>query len=247
MNRGDLEAADRLLARLSVIAGELGQPFMRWCYATGRAKRCAISGPAEEAERLAFEAKEIGRRRGQPDMDLLFLGQVFTARFLQGALEREDPYLPGLVDRPGSPLLPVGDEVAPNPTVQLIIGAAMSLLLCEVGRLDDAREHFDLVLRGDLPQRMPDYAALLIPVYASVACARLGDASAAARLSEVLEPHSHELISTGTSWFGAVTHYLGLLAATRGRFDEAERRYASLDAKPWLARLRHDRAVHSIR
>ena len=126
----------------------------------------------------------------------------------------------------------------------------MSLILCEVGRLDDAREHFELVMSGELEYRTPDYAALVIPVYASIACVRLGDTSAARTLSEILEPHSHELVSKGTSWFGATTHYLGMLAATRGRFDEAdahfaeaERTYLSLGAEPWLARLGQDRAA----
>jgi len=52
------------------------------------------------------------------------------------------------------------------------------------------------------------------------------------------------------SWFGATTHYLGLLAATLDRPDEAdarfaaaERTYASLGAKPWLARLHSDWAA----
>jgi hypothetical protein len=123
----------------------------------------------------------------------------------------------------------------------------MSLVLCEVGRLDDARQHFELLMRGGLDDLPPDYMSLLIPVYASVACARLGDARRARRLHEILEPYSHWLVTTAASWFGATTHYLGLLAATLGRFDEAdarfaaaERTYASLDAQPWLARLRSD-------
>jgi hypothetical protein len=52
------------------------------------------------------------------------------------------------------------------------------------------------------------------------------------------------------AWFGPTTHYLGLLAATLDRFDEAEARFAaaersyvSLDAKPWLARLHSDWAA----
>jgi hypothetical protein len=87
----------------------------------------------------------------------------------------------------------------------------------------------------------------VIPVYASVACARLGDTRRAERLHQILEPERERLVTTGASWFGATTHYLGLLAATLGRSDEAdahfsaaEATYAALDAEPWLTRLHSD-------
>jgi DNA-binding SARP family transcriptional activator len=245
MNVGDLEESDRMLERLSAVAEELAQPFLRWYAALARAKRCAISGPPEEAERLAFVALEIGRRAGQPDSGLWFRGQIVAARFLGRSLDRDEPHMPDAFPVGGTPA--TGPEVTPNPSMPLLTGAAMSLILCEVGRLDDARRHFELLMSGGLDDLPPDYMALLIPVYASVTCARLGDTRRAERLYEILEPQSDHLVTTGASWFGATTHYLGLLAATLERPDEAdawftvaERTYASLDAKPWLARLRSD-------
>jgi hypothetical protein len=107
-------------------------------------------------------------------------------------------------------------------------------------------------MSGGLDDLPPDYTALMIPVYASVACARLGDTRRAERLHAILEPHSDRFVTTGASWFGVTTHYLGLLTATLGRPDEAderfaaaERTYASLDAKPWLARLHSDWGHHA--
>ena len=249
MNTGDLDESDRLLARLTTVAAQLAQPFLRWYDALARAKRCAISGPADEAERLAYRALEIGRQAGQPDSALWFVGQVLAARFLQGTLDRGTPHMPDLVDRPGA-ALPISPEITPTPSMPLLTGAAMSLILCEVGRLDDARGHFDLLMSSGLDHLPPDYLALLIPVYASVACARLGDTARAERLHEILEPQRDRLVTTGASWFGATSHYLGLLAATLGRPDEADERFAaaeqtyvSLRAAPWLARLRSDRAA----
>jgi DNA-binding SARP family transcriptional activator/type II secretory pathway predicted ATPase ExeA len=249
MNHGDLAEADRLLARLSGVAEQLAQPFMRWYDAVARAKRCAISGPADEAERLAFAAFEIGHGGGHPDTELWFLGQVLAARFLQGALDRGGPHLPDLVGAPGSSL-PASAEITVSRSVPLMVGAAMSVIHCEVGRLEEARGHFELLMRNGLEDLTPDYTALVIPVYASVACARLGDTARARLLIEILEPHSDRLVTTGASWFGATTHYLGLLAATLGRPDEAdaqfaaaERTYVALGAEPWLARLHHDRVA----
>jgi hypothetical protein len=246
MNIGALEESDRLLARLTAVAEQLAQPFLRWCDALARAKRCAISGPPEEAERLAYAARDIGLRAGQPDSTMWLLGQLLAARFLGGSLDRGDPHLPDLL-RPGGSLLR-SPELTPHRSFTALCGAGMSLILCEVGRLDDARRHFELLMSGGLDDLPSDYMSLLIPVYASVACMRLGDVHRARRLHEILEPNSHRLITTGASWFGATTHYLALLAATLDRPDEAdahfaaaEQTYTSLDAKPWLARLHNDR------
>jgi len=255
IDAGDLEQPDRLLAQLSAVAKQLGQPLMRWYAALGRATRCLISGPAEEAERLAFAALELGRSAQQPDSMPWFMGQLYVARFLQGSLDRGDPHLPDLFETaaqlfetPGVPL-PNHPEITPSRSLPLVTGAMTSTVLCEVGRLDDARRHFELLM-SQLDELPHDYNALAIPAFASVACARLGDRRSAKRLHAILKPHSHRLISAGSHWFGATTHYLGLLAATLSRIDEAdarftaaERSYAVLDAKPWLARLRSDWAA----
>jgi hypothetical protein len=246
MNDGDLEESDRLLPQLTAVAELLSQPVMRWYEHLALAKRCSISGPTEEAERLAFAAFELGHVAEQPDSMLWFVGQLFVARFLRGSLARGDPYLPDLIETPGA-TLPIGQEIAPGRSLPLLLGAAMSTTLCEVGRPDDARRHFELLMSRLFDDHLHDYMALVIPAFASVACAQLNDTRSAKRLHAILEPHSHELVSAGPCWLGATTHYLGLLAATLERLDEAdtrfaaaERSYAALDAKPWLARLHND-------
>ena len=249
MDVGDLEECDRHLARLAAVAEQLRQPFMRWYDSIVRAKRCVISGPPDEAERLAYAAFELGQRAGQPDSELWFLGQLIAARFLHGGLDRGDPHLPNFVSTPGS-TLEAGPDVTQIPQMPLLSAAAMSMILAEVGRLDDARAFLEQLMRNDLERLPPDYTSLLIPVYASVACARLGDVRSAERLHAILEPRGDRLVTTVASWFGAVNHHLGMLAATIGRreeaearFADAERSYESLGAEPWRARLRHDRTA----
>jgi hypothetical protein len=245
MQAGDLEHADHWLARLTAVAEQLGQPFMRYYDLVAQTKRLTISGPADEAERLAFAALHIGRHAGQPDSMLSFLAQLFVARFLQGSLNRGDPHLPDFFGTPRS-TPPTSPEITPSRSLPLLLAAAASATLCEVGRLDDARPHFELLMSSGLND-LPDYAALAIPACASIACARLGDTRSAKRLHAILEPHSHRLVTSVASWAGATTHYLALLAATLDRPDEAdahfaaaEHTYASLAAKPWLARLHSD-------
>ena len=252
MNAGDLEECDRLLVRLGAVAQHLAQPFLRWYEMVARAKRLSISGPAIEAERLAVAALEVGQRGGHPDSIMWFHGQLIAARYVQGTLDRGDPRLPDLIPAPGT-TLPAGPNIAQSRATPLLDGAAMCAILSEVGRLDDARGHFEFVMRDGLDDLPPDYRALTIPVYASVACAHLGDTPRAERLLELLEPERDRFVTTGAAWFGTTTHYLGLLAATLHRPDEADayfasaaRSYESLDAKPWLVRLGSDRerALH---
>ena len=75
-------------------------------------------------------------------------------------------------------------------------------------------------MRDGLDDLPPDYQAFTIPVYASVACAQLGDEVRAKRLHELLEPHRGRAVTTGAGWFGTMAHYLGLLAAGGSRSPE---------------------------
>jgi hypothetical protein len=249
MEAGDLKDAEPLLARLSAVAEQLGQPIMRWYDIVARTGHCLIVGPPEEAESLAFAALQLGRSAGQADSMLLFLGQLYVARFLQGSLDRPDPYLPDVLATPGASQT-TSPEIVPGRSMLRLLAAGTSAVLCEVGRLDDARRYLELLMDSPLEELPHDYTMLAIPALASRACARLGDTHNATRLHAILEPHSQRLVTAGASWFGATSHYLGLLAATLRRADEAdarfaaaERTYASLGAKPWLARLRSDWAA----
>jgi tetratricopeptide (TPR) repeat protein len=78
-------------------------------------------------------------------------------------------------------------------------------------------------------------------------CAALGDAARAAALYRLLAPYPDQLSVSQISVLasGSVQHYLGLLATTMGRFDDAEARFAAaatthqrIQAPTWLARTR---------
>jgi DNA-binding SARP family transcriptional activator len=244
---GDLALAATLLESLGTLAGQLGQPIIGWYEVMARAKLCVVCGSPAEAERLAHAAHEIGRGAGQPDAAVWLLGQVFVARFLQGTLDAGAPDLPRLFAEPGS-APNVGPEFSASRSIPLMVGAAASLMFCELGRGDEARRHLDLLASelSDMPQ---DYSTLPVLVWASVACSQLGDGALAARLCEQLEPYGGQFVNTGASWFGAVAHYLALLRATLGEHDVAdgwfalaERAYEELGAAAWLVRCRLDRA-----
>jgi DNA-binding SARP family transcriptional activator len=242
---GDLERADRLLESLGTLVEQLGQPIVEWYGAIVRAKRCVLVCSPQEAERLAFDAYEIGQRAAQPDALVWFLAQVFAARFLQGTLDADEPHLPTLFAKPGSAPV-VGPEFSPSRSIPLLFGAAMSAIFCEVGRLDDGRRHFELLM-DELTDPPNDYSTLPILAHAAIACAHLGDVRRAEQLYALLEPYDEQFVDTGASWFGAVVHHLALLSATMGRLGDADahfaaagRAYERLSARAWLARCRLD-------
>lgn len=245
LEAGDLALADRFLDSLSQRVGQLGQPTVAWYDAVARAKRCTVVGSPREAEQQACAAYELGTRAGQPDAIVWFLGQIFAARFLQGTLDGGEPNLPRLFEVPGSAPV-VGPEFIPSRSIPLLVGAAMSAILCEVGREEASRGHFDALVR-ELPDLPDDYSTLAILAQAGVACAHLRDARHAALIDELLEPYAGQFVNTGASWFGAVDHHLALMRATMDRPDDADARfaaaeaaYAGLGAAAWLARCRLD-------
>ena len=245
MEAGDLRLADQLLARSSELAEQLGQPIIQWYFAIGSAKRASISAPFDEAELLASRARQVGRSSGQPDATGWSAIQIFVIRFLQGALDGDRPNF--LRSAQGAISLDAARAFEGSRSVPLLTEATHLVTLCEVGRAEEARGRFGELMRDDLAELPHDWAALAIPALASVACAHLCDRSRAETLYGLLEPYSGQFVDAGPSWLGATTHYLALLAATLGRFDEADARfshvadaYAALGAAPWLARARLD-------
>lgn len=245
LEAGDLALSDRFLDSLGRLVRQLGQPIVAWYDAVARAKRCTVVGSPHEAEALAFAAFELGTRAGQPDAIVWFLGQIFAVRFLQGTLAEGEPNLPQLFEEPGSAPV-VGPEFTPSRSIPLLVGAAVSAILCEVGRAEDGRRHFD-VLAEELSDLPNDYATLATLAQAAVACWHLGDSPRAALIDELLEPYADQFVNTGASWFGSVAHHLALMCATMdrpgdadARFAAAEAAYAKLGADAWHARCRLD-------
>lgn len=122
--------------------------------------------------------------------------------------------------------------------------AYLALAYCELDRIEDARRVFEPLAARiiDLPVNIEWLE--LVTISAAI-CAFLRDQPLAARLHDLLEPYSEQLVPNGAVWWGGVSHYLGLLAATLERYDEAEARFAAAQsiherfgAPTWVARTR---------
>ena len=251
LETGDVAHAREQLERLEALAAQLGQPMIEWYVAVAHAKLRMLTGSPKDAEPLAVAAYELGRRAGQPDAFVFLLAHLYIARLLRGTLGEGEPNLAELFAVPGSSP-PVGPEFEPSRSIPLMVGAAASAINCEIGRLEEGRAHFDLLMSqlDDLPH---DYSTLAILASASIACGHLRDGDRARELHDALVPFAGQFVGTGATgpqWLGAVDHHLGVLCAVIGRdgaadehFSAAQDAYLDMGSPAWLMRCRMDWAA----
>jgi len=128
--------------------------------------------------------------------------------------------------------------------------AALACVLLDLGREGEARVVFNDLAQNEFGALYPDNEWLLGVTLASDACSELGDAVAAEVLYHQLTPFTgRHAVGFAEGSLGAVDRYLGLLAATMGRLEDAERHLAEairlnerMGARPWTAHSQHDLA-----
>ena len=133
--------------------------------------------------------------------------------------------------------------------------AALACLLLDLDRTAEARAVFEDLARDDFGALYRDNEWLLGTSLASEACALLGDVSAARALYEQLAAFAgRHAIGHAEGSIGAVDRYLGLLATTLGRLDDAERHLSAaiqinerMGGRPWTAHSQHDLAQVLVR
>lgn len=200
------------------------------------AMRALLAGRFDEAERAANEALVLGQRSRSRTALAMYSIQMFLLRKEQGRLkEIEEPHR-ALADR-------YGDIPAYR--------CALALLYAELGKPDAAREQVEL-LAGDGFQAIPrDTTWLMCIVYLAEACSLLREETRAAQLHELLLPHDgyNVVVGYATACFGPAARYLGLLATSRERWEQAERHFQDsaamsrrMGTQPWLAHTLTDHA-----
>jgi tetratricopeptide (TPR) repeat protein len=226
---GDIRAAASTLGAFEQMASELRQPLYLWTARSLRALEALFVGRFAAAERLATEALEMGQRAQVADAVNIFAAQLGMIRREQGRLQEIEPAIRTFVEQfPEAP----------------VWRAALALVAALAGRSADAQEALDWLARDDFGRVPRDFAWLAGLALLAEVCSILGDQSRATVLYRLLQPFAHRNVMAGdrTCW-GAAAHYLGILAATIGRFDEAEQwLQRALDmnrrmgAAPWVAR-----------
>jgi DNA-binding CsgD family transcriptional regulator len=229
----DHEAARNEVALLRETAEQTAQPFMLHVAEHYGSAIALCDGRLEAAETLARRSHEWGRLLTGRDPSGVYGIQMFSVRRERGRLaelapvirilasdpEREGPWRPGFV-----------------------------ALLAELGMDAEARRELSRVLADGLdPFRDSLWLASL--AYLTDACSALGDANAAALVYRELEPFGGGNVMIGhlVSCYGAADRYLGMLAATAGDAERAERHFVlalelnrSMGAATWVAHTAYE-------
>lgn len=220
------------------LAAELREPAMVGWIDLLAAGRAMWEGRFEESERLATENAGLARWLGKATQTPHFL-QMFHLRALQG---RADEMLEKMRTvaalNPGMPVFSVG----------------LAYIHIDAGRLDEARPlATGMVAHLDRYPRDINYVSTLTCL--GLVCARLGDAALTAPVYELMRPYETQsvMIGTGFGYCGSVAHWLGVMAASLGRLDDAtahfERALVSqtrMGSPPWMANTQYEYAAMLI-
>jgi tetratricopeptide (TPR) repeat protein len=232
---GDVAGAKAALEDMKKVARELRQPSQEWLVTVHSALQALLEGRYAEAEALIPQARLVGQHAQSWNAEVSYGIQLYVLRRDQNRLDE----VQDLVRRSAQ-------EYASYP-IWRCVRAQMAV---ELAALDEARH--ELALLGangfrDVPfdeEWLVSMGLLAETVYA------LRDAEPAAVLYERLLGYGDRVaVSMPEISTGAVARYLGLLADTAGRPDDAERHFEEalainrrIGARPWLARTQDDYA-----
>ncbi|HEX3667653.1 MAG TPA: AAA family ATPase [Acidimicrobiia bacterium] len=213
MELGDTDRADEMLAVEQTIAAELNHPDYLWNADVHQCLRELMDGRYDAAAKLAEEALAHGQvARTQTALMMYGVAQFEQAR-ARGGIEALEPLAVAMVEQ--YPLLPAWRS-----------GLAYAYAMLE--KPDDARAQVDVIAANgfdDLPTdaNWPIAVGLII-----IVCAFVGDAERAGRLYDMLLPYREYFVMSGMPALscGSAELFLGLAAATTGRWQLADEHFA---------------------
>ncbi len=209
--QGNMIKARELHAETSRRSEELKIGWAIWGNYAREATLTLAEGSLDDAESALFEALNYGQSVNHATALTTFGAQLFLLRFYQGRLAELEAMWKGVV------------EQSPNFG---IYGAALSLLLAETGKVQEARAIFGEMRVSGFAALPEDGTWIGTMLILCDTCARLGDRDAAADLYEVASRHQEGKASMGPAGsLGAITRSLGQLATLLERWDEAERHF----------------------
>jgi tetratricopeptide (TPR) repeat protein len=236
LEAGDLPALDTELDAYGRIADRARIPMHRWCAGVLRATRAAIDGRLAESERLAHDAAALW-----PDGPvalpvqmlavqrfLLYLetGRVTEVKEVVAEMARVYPAIPGW-------------------------HAGVALIQMHGGDPDAARRILDSCAAREFVDLPRDFTFLSTLVTLALVAHGLRDTERASLVYAALVPYADRYVSIGmgAGTYGSCTRYLGLLALTMGRVDDAARHLedalasnVALGSRPLVAHTQADYA-----
>jgi tetratricopeptide (TPR) repeat protein len=128
----------------------------------------------------------------------------------------------------------------------------LALIYSELGRTEEARAEFEHLAQHNFADLPRDSLWMACMTYLADVCTFLGDRARATTLYQLLLPYAGYTVVIGNAaaCYGALSRYLGALATTLGRWDEAAQHFedalamnARMDAQPWLAHTQYQYAA----
>jgi tetratricopeptide (TPR) repeat protein len=210
LERGDRAAVDDGIETWSRHAEELRQPLFRWQVLSFKTMIALLDGRFADGDALMKEAlKTSGHGPGQA-AQIRFGAQRFFHHWGLGLLEEMETQAREMADR--YPWLPGWRT-------------GLAVIYIELDRPVEARTYFEDLAAADFADMPRDGNWLGSIAMASLACAYLRDFRRAALLYDLLEPYEGRCIVVHAGGFslGSAATFLGTLAGTLGRFEEAAR------------------------
>jgi len=230
---GDLATARADLEAMTALADQLRQPAQQWLVAVLSGLLALLEGRLDEAEQLVTETRSLGALAHSWSASVYHGLQLYVLRFEQGRVKEVEE----LVRR----------TAADNPTYP-IWRCVLAHLLSVIGATDGARTEFDTLSANDFSGIPFDEEWEVSLCLLAETAARLGEDKRAATLYELLLPYADRVATSYPEVsVGPISRYLGLLASTIGRYDDAVECFeraldlgAKIGARPWLALAQDD-------
>jgi DNA-binding SARP family transcriptional activator len=237
--RGDVAGMHEELKTQTRLADELGQPSQRWWIRAHGAQLALLEGRLAEADELIQRAMRLGQRAQSYDAPTYFQLQQFALRRSQGRLTEVCSRLEQTV---------AGDPTRP------LLRCVLAVTYWELGRRELSTRLFEQLAADHFAQLRVNNDWLLSAALLAELASSAPDPVRAESLYRRLVPFDGLNVDTAEVSTGAVARYLGLLAATTGRFALAERHFDDalvmnerMGARPWLAHTLADHAAALLR
>jgi predicted ATPase len=230
---GDRQEAEAAIERYRCLAEESHNPFDIALSTAHRAAWALTQGRFAEAERFAEQSFAIGRQLHAERATGMLGLQMFSLRREQGRLRELEPLV--------NYFLAQHQESA-------TWRPGLAVIYSELGRRQAAHDQFEHLARFDFADIPQDSMWMGTMTYLTDVCSFLSDRPRAAELYQLLLPYAHLNVVMGSVavCYGAVSRFLGSLATTLERWDDAQRHFdhaltmnAAFGARPFLAHTQY--------
>jgi DNA-binding SARP family transcriptional activator len=235
LQRGQVRAAAADVAAALRLAREVRQPARLWEAHAHESLLALTTGRLDEAEALIPSALALGERAVPDGAIPVHRAQWHTLCDLRGGLDELEPAIRELIaDYPARPLF----------------RCLLAHVHARLGRVEEANSALDDLADDDFSAVPFDQEWLYAVSLLAEAAALVGNLERAAVLYRLVLPWATlSAADPGEGMRGSMARYLGLLAATLSRPDDAERHFEAaivaneeMGARPWLALTQRDYA-----